>query len=151
MLKIKMTIDPKDLKSIQDMPKEFHWGAEKGFKNAVIFAEGKAKQDFTKSRTSAGGLHVRTGHLRRSITSGTSGLSGWVSSNSIYSSTHEFGATIKAKNSKYLKFQIDGHWMSKKSVTIPQRPFIMPIFSVYNKNILDIISDGIIKEMKECQ
>lgn len=52
-------------------------------------------------------LHARTGALRRSLTPRVSGttfktLDGRVFTTSLYAPTHEFGATIKAKN-KYLR------------------------------------------------
>lgn len=40
-----------------------------------------------------------------------------------YAAAHQFGATIEAKG-KNLKFKVGGKWVSKKSVTIPPRPFI---------------------------
>lgn len=53
-----------------------------------------------------------------------------VGTNTIYAGRHQFGdkkpLTIKAKKAEYLKFMIDGHWVSAKSVTIklPARPFL---------------------------
>lgn len=38
-----------------------------------------------------------------------------------YAKIHETGGVIRAKNFPYLKFRIDGHWFSKREVTIPAR------------------------------
>ena len=148
MVTIKFNIDNGDLRSLKRMPTEFRRGAEIGFRKAVLFLEGKAKKEFTKSRGSAGGLHVRSGHLRRSITSKSEGLQGWLGSNVVYAATHEFGATIKAKNSKYLKFKTEHGWVSKKQVTIPARPFLMPVIDDYHNNMLEIIYDNIKEEVE---
>ena len=38
--------------------------------------------------------------------------------------THQFGATIKAKNVPYLRFKTQHGWRAVKQVTIPKRPFL---------------------------
>jgi len=41
-----------------------------------------------------------------------------------YAAIHEFGGTIRAKNAEYLRFMVDGQWVTTKEVTIPKRePF----------------------------
>lgn len=42
----------------------------------------------------------------------------------IYAAVHNFGAIIKAKNSPYLVFQINGRWSKKKQVKIPKRQYL---------------------------
>lgn len=45
--------------------------------------------------------------------------------NVIYAGVHQFGATIRAKTAKALRFNIPGiGWIMRESVTIPARPFI---------------------------
>lgn len=51
-----------------------------------------------------------------------------IGTNLVYAATQQFGdeRTIRAKASKYLRFQIDGRWVSVPSVrvNIPARPFL---------------------------
>lgn len=65
-----------------------------------------------------------TGRLMNSIThqADASGVS--VGTNVIYGATHQAGATITAKNKPLLRFKTPKGWISKKSVTIPARPFL---------------------------
>jgi phage gpG-like protein len=42
----------------------------------------------------------------------------------LYAAIHQLGGTIAAKDAPYLKFKIGDRWASKKSVTIPARPFL---------------------------
>lgn len=76
-------------------------------------------------------LNRRTGRLSRSIHSEParlegSAILGKVGTNLVYAPVHEFGATIRAKRAKYLRFKIDGHWVMKTQVTIPARPYMRP-------------------------
>jgi len=72
-----------------------------------------------------GGKTLRDeGHLYASITHRASTTSVEVGSNLIYAAIHQFGGKIEAKNAKALKFRIGGEWVSRKSVTIPARPFL---------------------------
>lgn len=41
-----------------------------------------------------------------------------------YAHVHQNGAVINAKNAKFLSFVVGGRHVSKKSVTIPARPFV---------------------------
>lgn len=66
----------------------------------------------------------KSGILFNSITKKVEGDSVFIGTNLSYASTHQFGAVIKAKNKKFLKFTIGGNTFSKKQVTIPQRRFI---------------------------
>ncbi len=47
-----------------------------------------------------------------------------IGSGAKYAATHQFGATIRPKAKKALRFQMGGRWFTKKSVTIPARPFL---------------------------
>lgn len=53
---------------------------------------------------------------------------------------HQEGAVITAKNADHLKFFVGGRWVSKKSVTIPARPFI-GISEDNRAEISDLITD----------
>lgn len=75
---------------------------------------------------------IRTGNLRRSITSEviTSNIARFIieiGTNLVYAAIQEFGGVIRAKNADYLVFQTpDGEWHSVAEVTIPAHPFIRP-------------------------
>jgi phage gpG-like protein len=47
-------------------------------------------------------------------------------SNKIYAAVHQFGAEIRAKNARALRFKIGNRWATKQAVKIPARP-ILPI------------------------
>lgn len=51
-----------------------------------------------------------------------------VGTNDIRAATHQFGdtRTIRAKRGKYLRFQVNGSWVStpRVKITIPKRPFL---------------------------
>ncbi len=65
-----------------------------------------------------------TGRLRNSISGRPNGaVSFVVGTNVKYARLQNFGGTITAKKAKYLKFRVGSRWVSKKSVTIPARPF----------------------------
>lgn len=74
-------------------------------------------------------LKSRSGHLRRSIHTVRYGskrnAGATIGTSVIYAPVHEFGAIIRAKKAKYLKFKIPGvGWRSVKQVKIPARqPF----------------------------
>lgn len=44
----------------------------------------------------------------------------------IYARIHEFGGVITPKTAGALHFQIDGHWVTTQSVTMPARPYVRP-------------------------
>lgn len=73
---------------------------------------------------------TRGGRLSQSIFIKKSGkgrkAGATIGSRVIYAAVHEFGATIRAKRAKYLKFFIPGvGWRQKKQVVIPaRRPFL---------------------------
>ena len=66
--------------------------------------------------------------LKNSIKAEADSSGAAVGTNLVYAATHQFGAdrTIRAKNSRYLRFQIGGRWVSVPSVrvSIPARPFL---------------------------
>ena len=69
---------------------------------------------------------VDTGtHLRDRIhKSFVSSNEAHVSAGFEFAHVHQFGATITAKRSPYLVFQVGGQWVKKASVEIPARPFM---------------------------
>ena len=72
---------------------------------------------------------VKTGALRRSIQVDNRDRKNgrWrVGTNLVYARIQEFGGVIRAKTAKFLKFQINGQWISKESVFINPHPYMRP-------------------------
>lgn len=87
----------------------------------------------------AGQVLQDTGNLRGSIQQASGKDFAQVGTNVKYAPIHQFGGTIRAKNKKALTFQIGGQWISKKSVTIPARPFL---------RLTDNDEQAIVRELK---
>lgn len=142
------TIDVKieGLDGIKKLPEEWTSGLAKGFRRAMIFVEGVAKKRFGKP----GNIKARTGHYRRSISTSVrilgDDLVGTLAGNVVYAAPHEFGAIIFPKKGQYLRFPIQGHWVSVRKVVIPQRPLLTPSITENVDEIGEIIVDSIIKE-----
>lgn len=66
----------------------------------------------------------KSGMLLNSLERKVEGNSVFIGTDRSYAKTHQYGAVIKAKNKKFLKFTIEGGTFFKKQVTIPQRRFI---------------------------
>lgn len=91
--------------------------------------EGKPwKPSIHASEENGGKTLTQTGKLKSSIRKRVSGSGLAVGTNDIRAATHQFGdtRTIRAKNQKYLRFQVGGQWRRAASVriTIPPRPFL---------------------------
>lgn len=86
--------------------------------------DGKAWEPSYRASSEGGKTLVDRGHLRDSITHQATKDEVRVGTNVLYAAVHQFGATIRAKGSGHLKFQVGGRWASKKQVTIPARPFL---------------------------
>lgn len=71
---------------------------------------------------------TRSVGLKNSIKAQADGTGAAIGTNLVYAATHQFGdeRTIRAKESKYLRFQIGDRWVSVPSVrvSIPARPFL---------------------------
>jgi phage gpG-like protein len=77
-------------------------------------------------------LKKRTGTLYKNITyKAKDDYSGYIRIGSRYASMQEEGATIIPRNGKYLRFQIDGTWVTTSKVILPARPFSKPVFNSY--------------------
>lgn len=86
-------------------------------------------------------LHVRSGNLKKSVKSSMSKKKRNVyavispkarASNQVfYGYALAKGTTIKAKNGKVLKFNINGKWISKHSINIPKREWFAPSAMAY--------------------
>lgn len=72
-----------------------------------------------------GGQPLRnTGLLSRSFISRVDDDGLAVGTNKKYAPTHQFGATIHAKNHPFLRFRVGDRWASKQSVTIDARKML---------------------------
>lgn len=97
-----------------------------------------------RAQQKGGKTLTKTTALKTSIKSQAdeSGLA--VGTNLVYAATHQYGdeRTIRAKNSKYLRFQIGDRWVSVPSVrvNIPARPFL-GISEQDNREIQDILEE----------
>jgi phage virion morphogenesis protein len=77
-----------------------------------------------RAREEGGQTLSDTRRLRNSITCAGRPDRVEVGTNDIRASTHQFGAVIRAKRAKALKFRVGGRWAVKKAVRIPARPFL---------------------------
>lgn len=131
--------------NLKDMDKDYKDGLLKGVRQAMFVAEAWAKGSFGKP----GHLKARTGNLRRSINTKVvdkgNQIVGTIGSAVIYAAIHELGGKILPKKGKYLKFAIDGHWISVKQVNIPARPYLAPSIESNINKIRDIIKNSVIQ------
>lgn len=142
-MRIRLQLDKSSIRNYEKAVGGFDEAVKKGLVKAMLFAEGLAKAHYGDN-----GLHVRTGNLRRSITSGAKDFTGWIGTNVVYAPTHEYGATITPKRGKYLKFQIMGQWKSVRQVVIPKRQFLTPIFENREEEITKVLLDDIMESFK---
>ncbi|MBK8157985.1 MAG: phage virion morphogenesis protein [Rhodospirillaceae bacterium] len=90
-----------------------------------------------------GGSTLRkSARLYQSITHRATASQVEVGTNVIYAAVHQFGAKIVAKAAKGLRFKIGDMWVTKRSVTIPARPFL-GIGAGDREMIVDVIADAL--------
>lgn len=81
-----------------------------------------------RERSGEGNTLIDSNALRTSIEAKADATGAAVGTNKKYAATHQFGdeRTIRAKNGKYLKFKVDGRFVSVPAVrvNIPARPFL---------------------------
>lgn len=77
-----------------------------------------------RAMTQRGQTLLDSGRLRQSLTHRPSRDQVEVGTNVIYAGVHQFGATIRARTSKGLRFKVGDRWVTKREVTIPPRPFL---------------------------
>ncbi len=84
----------------------------------------------SRSAMGRSGPQIRSGRLAASLAARIEGagdsLVGGLLADTPYAAAQEYGATIQAKKSNYLKFQVEGRWVQKRSVTLPARPYLRP-------------------------
>jgi len=92
--------------------------------------EGKSWKTSVRAATEGGSTLTDSAGLKNSIKSHASNSGFAVGTNKVYARTHQFGEekgrTIRAKNSKGLRFRVGGQWRNKRKVVvkIPARPFL---------------------------
>ena len=149
MIKVKLEIPLEIQERMKHIGKDFREGLEKGLRKGMFLAEKAAKESFNSPRH----LRVRSGYLRRSITSDvdTAGrtLVGTLGSHVVYAAIHELGGIIRARSSQYLRFQIEGEWKTVRQVMIPDRPYLRPAIVDNLEEISDIIKREILKEVEK--
>ena len=123
-MEIRLKVDRASQRWLDASPRILERAVDKAMPKIALFAESKAKQDFTKSRSERGGLHVRTGNLRRSIIGEAFGDTVSLGSNVVYSAIHEMGGAIHRGTSM---------------IYIPRRPFLEPAFTENIDKIGDIL------------
>lgn len=90
-----------------------------------IDPDGRPWEPSLRAKTQGGQTLTDTSRLVKSLTSEATANEAIWGTNTIYAPPHQFGATIKPKNGKYLKFSIPGlGFRTVDEVTIPARPFI---------------------------
>lgn len=88
------------------------------------------------------------GHLGDSISSRSNRDSAEWGVNRVYAAPHQFGAVIRPKRAKTLRFQLaSGRFVSVRQVTIPARPYL-GISDEDEDDILDIIQARIDGELR---
>lgn len=131
MLNLNLTIKEQQLEKLKKGTC-IRIGLLRGVKKGMLLAEGYAKKSFGRP----GNLHVRTGHLRRSIKNSVrkvgDGVEGKLTDNVIYAAIHEYGGMAgKGRN-----------------IRIPARPFLKPALTDNKIKISRIIMKEIMKEIK---
>ena len=93
--------------------------------------------------------HLGGGGLAGSITVETSldkdGASAVIAPHKEYDRIQELGGTITAHggDKAMLKFQIDGQWYQKHSVTLPARPYMRPAVEEHQEEIFNDMKEQI--------
>ncbi len=90
--------------------------------------EGTKWKPSIRATRQGGKTLTKSAGLKNSIRAQADGSGAAVGTNMAYAATHQFGdeRTIRAKKSRYLRFQIGDRWVSVPSVrvNIPARPFL---------------------------
>lgn len=129
---------------------------------AASFAEerdpwGRPWKKSLRAKLEAGQTLSDTGRLRRSFAYRATPKGFIIGTNVIYAATHQYGALIRAKRAKYLKFRLAGGsrrrksgrgaFVQTKAVIIPPRPFISaPTLSLSWKSAIEAAIKGYIDD-----
>lgn len=66
-------------------------------------------------------------------------VEGHTSPLAVYARIQELGGVIRATNAEALVFEIDGHFVQVKAVTIPARPYLRPAADEHQNDIFDAV------------
>ena len=117
---------------------------EKSLDNALTLAK-------ERMRPGGGGPRVRTGRLARSLRSRVSiqgdTVTGELSADAPYAAAQEYGAVIQARKGKYLKFQVQGRWVSVRRVVLPARPYLRPGAEQAVKDLKNYVFQALSEEL----
>lgn len=86
--------------------------------------DGKPWPKSIRARAEAGQTLRDTRRLERSIAYKAYPDRVDVGTNVPYAAVHQFGAEIRPRRAKSLRFRVAGRWAMKRKVTIPPRPFL---------------------------
>lgn len=104
-------------KFFKESPTKTKKGINQGLSKAGEIVRNAAKKNAPKLR----------GDLGRSIKDRVIPLKNVrIGTDKVYARIQEFGGTINAKNSKFLRFKVNGKWVSVKKVTIKGKPYLVP-------------------------
>lgn len=90
--------------------------------------DGRRWNPSVRAQETGGRTLTQTAALKTSIHAQADAHGAAVGTNLVYAATHQFGdeRTVRAKNSGFLRFKVNGRWVTKASVrvNIPARPFL---------------------------
>lgn len=128
---------------------------------AASFAEqrdpwGRAWKRSLRAELEGGQTLSDTGRLRRSFTYRATSGGFAIGTNVLYAATHQYGALIRAKRAKYLRFRLAGGARRRKSgrgpmvqvkaVVIPPRPIIPETLSPLWRSAIEAAIKGYIND-----
>jgi len=104
-----------------------------------------------RMRPGGGGPQMRSGRLAASLGKQISRqgdtVIGELSAEAPYAAAQEYGAVIQARQSKYLKFQVQGRWASVRQVILPARPYLRPAAEEALKDLENHIYNALSEEL----
>ncbi len=126
------------------LPQVMAESMEKSLDNALSLAR-------QRMRPGGGGPQTRTGRLARSLRRRVSrqgdAVLGELSADAPYAAAQEYGAVIQARQGKYLKFQVQGRWVSVRRVVLPARPFLRPAADQAVKDLQEYVFQALSEEL----
>lgn len=142
---IKDTITPllKDLSA-----RDFKRIAKKMLSRGLQIVKKEARKD-----VSGKVLHKKTGNLAKGFTYKLFGdFNAIIKNYKPHAHLHEYGAHPIAKKAPYLVFEVNGHWVKVKEVTIQARPFLITHLEGFpDKDVLREMEKTMEKEFKKIE
>ncbi len=152
MIDLHLEFSKADLERIRAYPEGFKRAARQSLTIAMnearnhVYETGFGGRPHLISRRGQGGLlgsiFYRTAEAGEKVI----GIAGTAQ---VYARVHEEGATITAKRAKYLRFQVAGRWVMKRSVTIPARPYLRPAMEAAGKEFVRDFPPRVIAEVSK--